>query len=70
MAKWLVDDAKAREAAGKRGVAGEPHWKIELEVRHRSALPKAGRTTVLPGAVEKKIMVTVATAAMQRTPHM
>jgi hypothetical protein len=48
MQRWCRDDKKARELQKVRGgVAGKPHWLVELEQRNRRSLDRAGAPTVL-----------------------
>ena len=46
MTKWLADDAVVMQKAGKRGIAGTAHWRVEIEVRGRIELSKAGASNV------------------------
>jgi hypothetical protein len=46
MTKWLTDDYKQMASSGKRGLQGVAHWKVELEVRGRTELSKAGAKPV------------------------
>ena len=63
--KWLKDDHVMMQlkTPPARGVAGTAHWRVELEVRGRTSLDKAGPSTVLGGAVEDKLMLTISNAA-------
>ena len=56
-------------AKGKRGVKGQPHWKVEAEVRSRTSLTRAGADPVL-GAAEVRLMVGFAEAAKKGSPYM
>ena len=69
MNTWRQDDHKRRVAMGHaRGVEGEPHWKIEFEVRGRTELSKSGPGTVL-GAAETALMLEVANMAAKNMPY-
>ena len=47
---------------------GEPHWKIEFEVRGRTELSKPGPGTVL-GAAETALMLEIANMAAKNMPY-
>ena len=69
MNTWRQDDHKRRLALGfARGVEGEPHWKIEFEVRGRTELSKPGPGTVL-GAAETALMLEIANMAAKNMPY-
>jgi hypothetical protein len=69
MNTWRQDDHKVRQSKGfERGVQGEPHWKIEFEVRGRTSLSKAGPQTVL-GAAETALMLEMANMAQKNMPY-
>ena len=72
--KWLKDDHEVMQAKNPpaRGVAGEPHWKVELEVRNRRSLDTAGPGTVLSSHVEDQLMLEMSNSAKkgwQYVPH-
>jgi hypothetical protein len=48
--KWLKDDALVMAAQSKRGIEGQPHWRVEAEVRGRTELSKPGAGTVRAAA--------------------
>ena len=46
MKRWGEDDFLVMADKGQRGLQGEPHWKVESEVRGRTELTRAGVGTV------------------------
>ena len=66
MARWMKDDADVMKGKGGRGVSGQPHWKVEREVRKRVSLSKPGGVKgggTLLGAAEDVLCTTLARAA-------
>ena len=68
MFAWNKDDDQVMREKGKRGIAGKPHWLVELETRRRTALPLPGRPTVL-GAAEDVLAVALGRAAAKNQPY-
>ena len=60
----------AAKTPPQRGLHGHPHWKVELEVRSRTELTRAGVGTVLGATAEDRLMVIFGQAAMRSTPYM
>ena len=69
MTKWLADDAVVMQKAGKRGIAGTAHWRVEIEVRNRVELSKAGASNVL-GAAETRLRYDFGDAARKGKPYL
>ena len=69
MVRWIKDDWIVMTAKGKRGIHGEPHWKVEAEMRGRTELTRAGVQTAL-GAAELNLMCVFATAARNGSPYL
>jgi hypothetical protein len=59
----------SKRSPPQRGISGVPHWKVELEMRGRTELTRAGVGTVL-GAAETNLMVTFGEAAKTGSPYL
>ena len=70
--RWGTDDDTILRRSQQRGVLGEPHWKVERDVRRRTSLDSGGgyNGTGEPmlGKAEEGMMVWMADQAKRGTP--